>query len=131
VTLSMMSSNQVYCQINSKVARNLHTKFGMNGTVPEFFTIFSSSKRHLKQPPWCHRWHHRTKFTFRLIPGWQETSTPSFSQIGQSLNFLRFFQPKFTAQSDRSDVIDDVIKSSLLSDYFQGGKEPPSQVWHQ
>jgi hypothetical protein len=32
------------------VARNLHAKFGMNGTVPEFFTIFSSSKHHLKQP---------------------------------------------------------------------------------
>jgi hypothetical protein len=39
----MMSSNQVYFQINFKVARNLHAKFGMNGTVPEFFTIFSSS----------------------------------------------------------------------------------------
>jgi hypothetical protein len=36
----MMSSNQAYFQINSKVARNLHAKFGINGTVPEFFTIF-------------------------------------------------------------------------------------------
>jgi translation initiation factor 1 (eIF-1/SUI1) len=40
VTSSMMSSNQVYFQINSKVARNLHAKFGMNGTVPEFFYDF-------------------------------------------------------------------------------------------
>jgi hypothetical protein len=51
VTSSMRSSNQVYFQINSKVARNLHAKFGMNGTVPEFFTIFSGSKQHPKRPP--------------------------------------------------------------------------------
>jgi hypothetical protein len=43
VTSSMMSSSQVYFQINSKKARNLHAKFGMNGTVPEFFTIFQTS----------------------------------------------------------------------------------------
>jgi hypothetical protein len=40
VTSSMMSSNQVYFQINSKVAKNLHAKTGMYGTVPDFFTIF-------------------------------------------------------------------------------------------
>jgi hypothetical protein len=36
-------ANQVYFQINSKVTRNLHAKFGMIGTVPEFFTIFQAA----------------------------------------------------------------------------------------
>jgi hypothetical protein len=40
VTSSMMSSNQVYFQINSKVARNLHAKFGMNETFTLFFLRF-------------------------------------------------------------------------------------------
>jgi hypothetical protein len=43
VTSSMMSSNQVYFQINSKVARSLHAKFGMNETVPEFLRFFQAA----------------------------------------------------------------------------------------
>jgi hypothetical protein len=141
VTSSMMSWNQVYFQFNCKVARNLEAKLSANWTVPECSTIFSSSTRHSKRPPWrhqwCHRtklvyfhinsrvgrklhtkfgvdptisefsttfsskirdsiwlphpirlpwrhwWYHRTKFTFRLIPRWQGTSTPSLAWMGQ------------------------------------------------
>jgi hypothetical protein len=67
----MMSSNQVYFQINSMVARNLYAKFGMHGTVPEFLKIFSSSKHHPKRPPWRHRWCYRTKFILKLSP-WRQ-----------------------------------------------------------
>jgi hypothetical protein len=40
----MMSSNQVYFQINAMVARKLHTKFGVDRTVSEFPTIFFKQK---------------------------------------------------------------------------------------
>jgi hypothetical protein len=55
-----------------------------------------------------HRAYHRT------ILGWQETSTPSLAQIGQFLNFLRFFSSKIRIQSDCRDVIDDVIEPSFF-----------------
>jgi hypothetical protein len=73
---------------------------------PQFYlaTVTSSSLT-------SHRAHRRT------ISGWQETSTPSLTQIGQFLNFLRFFfSSKIRIQSDCRDVIDDVIEPSLLSD---------------
>jgi hypothetical protein len=47
----MMSSNQVYFQINAMVARNLHAKFGVDRTVSEFPTIFSSKNRLPVLPP--------------------------------------------------------------------------------
>jgi hypothetical protein len=47
----------------------------------------------------------------------------------QFQNFLRFFQAANTIRNGRRDVIDDVIKPSLLSNYRHGGKEPPRQVW--
>jgi hypothetical protein len=128
VTSSIMSSNQVYFQINSKVARNLHAKFGMNGTVPEIFTIFSNSKHHPKRPWWRHKWCHRTKFTFKLMPWWQGTSTPSLAWIGQFLNFLRFFQAKTAIPCGRRDVIVGDVTLSLPAQQFQGGEEPPRQV---
>jgi hypothetical protein len=59
-----------------------------------FYDFFSSSKHHPKRPPWHHRWSHRTKFTFKLMPWWQGTSTPSLRLIGHFLNFLRFFSSK-------------------------------------
>jgi hypothetical protein len=42
--------DQVYFQINSKVARNLDAKFGANRTLPEFSMIFPSCKGHPKRP---------------------------------------------------------------------------------
>jgi hypothetical protein len=45
VTSKMMSSNQVYFEINATVARNLRAKFGVDWTLSEFPTIFSSKNR--------------------------------------------------------------------------------------
>jgi hypothetical protein len=49
--------------------------------------------------------------------------------IGQFLNFLRFFQAKTAVPCGRRDVIVGDVTSSLPAQQFQGGEEPPCQVW--
>jgi hypothetical protein len=112
----MMSSNEVHFQINSRVGRKLHTKFGVDPTVSEFSTIFFKKNPRLylaavtSSSVTSHRAYHRT------ISGWQETATPSLAQIGQFFNFLRFF---FKAKSASNPT---AVTSSMMSSnqvYFQ------------
>jgi hypothetical protein len=49
--------------------------------------------------------------------------------IGPFLNFLRFFQAKTAVPCGRRDVIVGDVTSSLPAEQFQGGEEPPRQVW--
>jgi hypothetical protein len=60
-----------------------------------------------------------------IIPIWQY---PNFVKFANGtiimLNIPKNFQAKSTLQSDRCDVINDVIEPSLLSVLLQGGKEP-------
>jgi hypothetical protein len=72
----------------------LRPSLALIGQFQNVVRFFSSSNRHSKRPPWRHQWCHRTKFTFRLIPGWEGSSTPILAWIRPFLNFLRFFQAK-------------------------------------
>jgi hypothetical protein len=63
------------------------------------------------------------------MPWWQGTPTPSLAWIEQFLNFLRFFQAKTSVLCGRRDVIVGDVTSSLPAQQFQGGEEPPRQVW--
>jgi hypothetical protein len=63
------------------------------------------------------------------MPWWQGTSTPSLAWIGEFLNFLRFCQAKTAFPCGRRDVIVGDVTSSLPAEQFQGGEEPPRQVW--
>jgi hypothetical protein len=49
--------------------------------------------------------------------------------IGHFLNFLRFFQAKTAVLCGRRDVIVGDVTSRLPTEQFQGGEEPPRQVW--
>jgi hypothetical protein len=50
--------------------------------------------------------------------------------IGQFPNLLRFSQAKSAVPRGRRDVIVGDVKLSLPAERFQGGEEPPRQVWH-
>jgi hypothetical protein len=52
-----------------------------------------------------------------------------FGVVGQFLNFVQFFQAKTAVPCGCRDVIVGDVTSGLLAQQFQGGEEPPHQVW--